>query len=77
MDEISKKQEENLVKAVLNGVGIAGAHGGLVDSFLEKNTNYQFMIGGQFVAHPGGMIKHKVKILDDELTIGLSDFDIL
>ena len=74
--EISKKQEENLVKAVLNGVGIAGAHGGLVDSF-RKNTNYQFMIGGQFVAHPGGMIKHKVKILDDELTSGLSDFDIL
>ena len=76
MDEISKKQEENLVKAVLNGVGIAGAHGGLVDSF-RKNTNYQFMIGGQFVAHPGGMIKHKVKILDDELTSGLNDFDIL
>ena len=74
--EISKKQEENLVKAVLNGVGIAGAHGGLVDSF-RKNTNYQFMIGGQFVAHPGGMIKHKVKMLNDELTNGLSDFDIL
>ena len=74
--EISKKQEENLVKAVLNGVGIAGAHGGLVDSF-RKNTNYQFMIGGQFVAHPGGMIKHKVKMLNDELTSGLSDFDIL
>ncbi len=74
--EISKKQEENLVKAVLNGVGIAGAHGGLVDSF-RKNTNYQFMIGGQFVAHPGGMIKHKVKMLNDELTSGISDFDIL
>ena len=76
MDEISKKQEENLVKAVLNGVGIAGAHGGLVDSF-RKNTNYQFMIGGQFVAHPGGMIEHKVIMLDDELTQGLSDFEIV
>ena len=76
MDEISKKQEENLVKAVLNGVGIAGAHGGLVDSF-RKNTNYQFMIGGQWVAHPGNIIKYKVKILEDELTSGLSDFEIV
>ena len=76
MDEISKKQEENLLKAVLSGVGIAGAHGGLVDSF-RKNTNYQFMIGGQWVAHPGNIIKYKVKMLEDELTIGLSDFEIV
>ena len=76
MDKISKKQEENLVKAVLNGVGIAGAHGGLVDSF-RKNTNYQFMIGGQWVAHPGNIIKYKVKMLEDELTSGLSDFEIV
>ena len=76
MDEISKKQEENLLKAVLSGVGIAGAHGGLVDSF-RKNTNYQFMIGGQWVAHPGNIIKYKVKMLEDELTSGLSDFEIV
>ena len=76
MDEISKEQEENLLKAVLSGVGIAGAHGGLVDSF-RKNTNYQFMIGGQWVAHPGNIIKYKVKMLEDELTSGLSDFEIV
>ena len=76
MDEISKKQEENLLKAVLSGVGIAGAHGGLVDSF-RKNTNYQFMIGGQWVAHPGNIIKYKVKMLEDELTSVLSDFEIV
>ena len=76
MDEISKKQEENLLKAVLSGVGIAGAHGGLVDSF-RKNTNYQFMIGGQWVAHPGNILKYKVKMLEDELTNGLSDFEIV
>jgi hypothetical protein len=76
MDEISKKQEENLLKAVLSGVGIAGAHGGLVDSF-RKNTNYQFMIGGQWVAHPGNILKYKVKMLEDELTSGLSDFEIV
>tara|TARA_B100001029_G_C15060747_1_gene458249 strand:+ start:1534 stop:2247 length:714 start_codon:yes stop_codon:yes gene_type:complete len=76
MSEISKNQEENLVKAILNGVGIAGAHGGLVDSF-RNSTNYQFMIGGQWVSHPGGIIKYKVSMLDDELTKGLSDFEIL
>ena len=33
------------------------------------------MIGGQWVAHPGNIIKYKVKMLDDELTNGLSDFE--
>ena len=75
MGKISKKQEENLLKAVISGVGIAGAHGGLVDSF-RNNTNYQFMIGGQWVEHPGGKVKFKVKMLDDELTEGLNDFEI-
>ena len=75
MDEISKKQEENLVKAVLNGVGIAGAHGGLTDSFRE-NTEFQYMIGGQFVAHPGGQVDYKVIFKKDELTEGLNNFQI-
>ena len=73
--KISKNQEANLLKAVRNGVGIAGAHGGLADSF-RNNTNYQFMIGGQWVEHPGGKVKFKINMLDDELTQGLNDFEI-
>lgn len=73
--KISKNQEANLLKAVRNGVGIAGAHGGLADSF-RNNTNYQFMIGGQWVEHPGGKVKFKINMLDDELTQGLDDFEI-
>ena len=73
--KISKNQEANLLKAVRYGVGIAGAHGGLADSF-RNNTNYQFMIGGQFVKHPGGKVKFKINMLDDELTEGLDDFEI-
>lgn len=73
--KISKNQEANLLKAVRNGVGIAGAHGGLADSF-RNNTNYQFMIGGQWVEHPGGKVKFKINMLDDELTHGLDDFEI-
>ena len=75
MGQISKKRENNLLKAVRNGVGIAGAHGGLADSF-RNNPNYQFMIGGQWVSHPGGKVKFKVNMLDDELTKDLNDFEI-
>ena len=75
MGEISEKGASNLIKAVSNGVGIAGAHGGLGDSF-RNNPNYQFMIGGQWVSHPGGKVNFKVNFLDNELTKGLNDFEI-
>ena len=52
MMNLSSKQEKNLTNAVKNGVGIAGSHGGLGDSF-RNNTAYQFMIGGQLVANKG------------------------
>ena len=67
LSDISNNQADNLVKAINNGVGIAGAHGGLVDSYRTK-TNYQFMIGGQFVAHPGGKVNFEVNMLNDPLT---------
>lgn len=73
--ELSKSQEYNLIEAVKSGVSIAGAHGGLVDAF-RKSTNYQFMIGGQWVAHPGGMVEFDIEILEDELTAGIEDFTI-
>tara|TARA_B100000242_G_C43054696_1_gene493313 strand:+ start:2382 stop:3095 length:714 start_codon:yes stop_codon:yes gene_type:complete len=75
MGELDGKQEENLTKAVRSGVGIAGTHGGLGDSF-RNNTNYQFMIGGQFVSHPGNKVKFEVEILKDELTIGVNNFEV-
>jgi type 1 glutamine amidotransferase len=34
------------------------------------------MTGGQWVEHPGGMIKFMVNIVDNELTIGIDDFEI-
>ncbi len=75
MSEITEEQEKGLLKAVKNGAGIAGWHGGMADSF-RKNTNYQFMVGGQWVAHPGGIIDYEVNIInrDDPITVGLSDF---
>jgi uncharacterized protein len=75
MSEISEEQEKGLLTAIENGVNIAGWHGGLADAF-RKNTNYQFMVGGQWVAHPGGIIEYEVNIVnhDDPITRGLKDF---
>jgi len=75
MDEISKEQEAMLLKTVKNGTGLAGWHGGTGDSF-RNNVEYQFMVGGQWVAHPGGVIDYKVNIIDrkDPVTKGLNDF---
>ena len=73
--EITPEQEKNLIQAIRNGVGFAGAHGGLIDSF-RSNTAYHFMTGGQWVEHPGGMVNFKVKIIEDEFTKGIEDFEI-
>lgn len=77
MGQITGEQEKGLLKAVRNGAGIAGVHGGLGDSF-RNNTGYQYMVGGQFVAHPGGIIDHTVEITnpDDPVTRGIKDFKI-
>jgi type 1 glutamine amidotransferase len=75
MSAITKEQEKGLLDAIAGGVGIAGWHGGMADSF-RNNTEYQFMVGGQWVAHPGNIIDYTVNIIDhdDPITAGLRDF---
>ena len=51
MDSLSGEATENLGKAVGNGVGLAGIHGGMGDAF-RGNTSYEWMVGGHFVGHP-------------------------
>jgi len=77
MGAITGEQEAGLLGAIESGVGVAGWHGGMGDSF-RNNTEYQFMVGGQWVAHPGGVIDYRVNITnhDDPITKGLSDFDM-
>jgi type 1 glutamine amidotransferase len=77
MASISGDQEKGLLKAVEKGCGLAGWHGGLCDSF-RQNVGYQFMTGGQWVAHPGGIIDYRVQVTDqaDPVTAGLKDFDM-
>ncbi len=75
MSTITDEQEKGLLDAVKSGVGIAGWHGGMADSF-RHNTNYQWMVGGQWVAHPGNIIDYEVNIIDhdDPITRGIPDF---
>ena len=77
MDKINKRQMGGLAKAIKNGVGFAGAHGGFCDAF-RNNTLYQYLTGGQFVAHPGGQIPYRVHIKNkqDAITRDMKDFDI-
>ncbi len=77
MDAISAEQLGGLLAAVQAGVGIGGWHGGMADSFRQA-TEYQFMVGGQWVAHPGNIIDYRVNITDhdDPITAGLADFNM-
>ena len=77
MGEIAREQEKGLLNAVKSGVGFAGWHGGIGDSF-RNNVEYQFMVGGQWVAHPGGIIDYRVNIVNhkDAVTKGLVDFNM-
>ena len=75
MGEISGPQWGGLRKAIMNGAAVAGWHGGMCDSF-RTNVDYQFMTGGQWVAHPGDIVRYKVKITGkkDPIVRGLKDF---
>ncbi len=74
MGAIEGEQEQGLLNAIDSGVGVAGWHGCMGDSF-RNNTNYQFKVGGQWVAHPDGIIDYTVNITsDDPIVAGLEDF---
>lgn len=74
MSTITREQEAGLLEAVKSGVGFGGWHGGMADAF-RNNTEYQFAVGGQWVAHPGNIIDYTVQITsDDPIVAGLGEF---
>jgi len=78
MGTIEREQLPPLLAAVRSGVGIAGVHGGMGDAFRYE-TEYQYMVGGQWVAHPGGDgVEYEVHIEDvpSPITEGLDDFSV-
>jgi len=75
MGTIRDDQLQPLLDAVAGGVGVAGFHGGMGDAFRDR-PEYQWMVGGQWVAHPDGITEYEVTITDHEhaITRGLGDF---
>jgi len=77
MGQITGDQEKALVSAVAAGTGLGGFHGGMGDAFRSA-TSYQFVVGGQFVAHPDNMKDYVVHISkgSDPIVAGLKDFAV-
>jgi type 1 glutamine amidotransferase len=75
MAKIAKEELNGLTEAVRSGVGLAGYHGGMCDAFREA-TEYQFMCGGQWVAHPGNVIDYRVDVVKpaDPIMEGIESF---
>jgi type 1 glutamine amidotransferase len=76
MARIEKDEAANLAAAVKGGVGFAGYHGGAGDTFREC-VEYQYMVGGQWVAHPGKFITYDVHVTrpDDAVMACIADFN--
>lgn len=79
MGDILAEEFRGLRDAICSGVGFAGWHGGILDSFRET-PEYSQVMGGAFTAHPHGMVTHKVSFTDagrtHPTTAGLPDFDL-
>lgn len=79
MSTLPEAAEANICKAVANGCGLAGCHGGMCDAF-RNSTNWQFMTGAQWVAHPGGdTVTYEVNInkaSSSPLVEGIKDFKV-
>ncbi|MEE0946228.1 MAG: ThuA domain-containing protein [Acutalibacteraceae bacterium] len=69
---------EPISYAVSHGVGLAGCHGGMCDSFRQCCL-WQFITGGQWVSHPGGNgIDYMVNVRKGSSPIveGIDDFPV-
>jgi len=79
MSKITNDQRSAVCDAVASGVGLAGNHGGMCDAFRE-DTEWQFMTGSQWVAHPGNDgTPYRVNIKKNSsspIIEGIDDFDV-
>jgi type 1 glutamine amidotransferase len=78
MGKISEGACKAISAAVQSGVGLAGCHGGMCDAFRE-NVEWQFMTGGQWVAHPGNDgTEYLVRVIKGShpIVAGIEDFAV-
>jgi type 1 glutamine amidotransferase len=92
MTTIEPEEFAGLQRAILNGTGMGGWHGGIADSY-RNNADYLHMIGGQFAHHAGkdpaervgqqsdNYIPYTVHITEygktHPITEGIEDFDLV
>ena len=92
MSSITGEEFAGLQRAVLNGTGMGGWHGGIADSYRD-NADYLHMIGGQFAHHAGkhpsertgeqsdNYLRYTVHITDygktHPITQGIDDFELV
>lgn len=76
---LTGEQQSAVCKTVREaGVGVAGCHGGMCDAF-RNSCEWQFMTGGQWVAHPGNdKVTYAVNFTekDHPVTRGIADFNV-
>jgi type 1 glutamine amidotransferase len=75
MSVISRDAANNLAAAIESGVGMGGHHGTMGDAFHDSPV-YQFVVGGQWVSHPGNIIDYTVDVVkgDDPIMQGIKTF---
>jgi type 1 glutamine amidotransferase len=79
MGNIEAEPLQAVLNAVEGGVGMAGCHGGMCDAF-RTSTGWQFLTGGQWVAHPGNSeTRYTVKMTDEQspITAGIDEFEVV
>lgn len=78
MGEIKGDESKGISEAIASGVGLAGCHGGMCDSF-RQDVDWQFMTGGNWVSHPGGdntTYTINIKNSSSPLVEGIEDFEV-
>lgn len=79
MSEIKDEYVQNICTAVESGIGLAGCHGGMCDSF-RNSTRWQFLTGSQWVEHPGNDgVEYVVNIngaSSSPIVEGIKDFTV-
>ena len=77
MSTITKNQVDGLLAAIRAGTGPGGWHGGMADAFRDQ-PEYQFAVGGQWVAHPGNVIDYTVQVTrqSDPIVAGIDSFSM-
>lgn len=75
VEHITKEQVDGLLAAIRAGTGLGGWHGGMADAFRDQ-PEYQFAVGGQWVAHPGNVIDYTVQVTrqSDPIVAGIDSF---